>query len=523
MSDALLDQSPDAVSPECRPCGLRFESLRSLCLHRSARHSILSFSSCSKEYVVAPDQNGYACPLGNCSQLYRNRGGLQRHLRKQHGVKSGVPNPSTSSSGGRLQGTASDQPFTPPLDEPASLNVVGRVSSEWGQEESPFFSQGRSNGTSCIPNLSALPGDAEPKGTPPFTPPHDEPSSNVVGDISSERGQVLETRGLSEGRRMVGASWHGSGTPASGIHAPDGDADRDAFAESETVAGGNGECGGRPSVALVPGKRYLETTPMLDDLGLWRHSGLRVLICRRCKVALSSKMAVGHLKKQHGIIVPEAGRKELQNLCTQNKVYENPHKVPLPRVGGPPVEGIAPPTAGLSCAAGSDCRYSVCDLQAMIRHGREEHKGGTLATTKYRASKVQALFLGVGHVYFEVDPELTASSDADTRDYLRAVFLQEAGFDEVVPADGPRDRPPLLNITHWDEFMPEIRENVDQRRAAHALKGKHAVDEQEGIFEVLQRTVQSHHKTTREKLEHSANRFLLRKVLVNGPDFPTAQ
>ncbi|KAF8120996.1 hypothetical protein EV363DRAFT_1187467 [Boletus edulis] len=87
---------------------------------------------------------------------------------------------------------------------------------------------------------------------------------------------------------------------------------------------------------------------MLDDLGLWRHSGLRVLICRRYKVALSSKMAVGHLKNQHGVVVPEAGRKELQNLCTQNRVYENPHEVPLPRVGGPPVEGIAPPAAACS-------------------------------------------------------------------------------------------------------------------------------------------------------------------------------
>ncbi|KAF8121026.1 hypothetical protein EV363DRAFT_1187478 [Boletus edulis] len=197
MSDALPDQSLDAVSPECRPCGLRFESLRSLCLHRSARHSVLSFSSCSKEYAVAPDQNGYACPLGNCSQLYRNRGSLQRHLRKQHGVKSGVPNPSTSSSGGRLHGTASDRPFTPPLDEPVSLSIVGRVSNEWGQGESHIFSQGHSNGTACIPNLSGLPGDAELKGTLsdlPFAPPHDEPSSNVVGDISSERGQGLVRR-----------------------------------------------------------------------------------------------------------------------------------------------------------------------------------------------------------------------------------------------------------------------------------------------------------------------------------------
>ncbi|KAF8121032.1 hypothetical protein EV363DRAFT_1132113, partial [Boletus edulis] len=191
MSDALLDQSLDAVSPECRPCGLRFESLRSLYLHRSARHGILSFSSCSKEYVVAPDRNGYTCPLGNCSQLYRNKDGLQRHLRKRHGVKPGVPNPSTSSNGGRpqgMKGTASDRPFTPPLDEPAFLNAVGRVSSEQDQGESPLFSQGHSNGTGCVPNLSGLPGDAGPKGTPsdqPSTPPRDE--SNVVGCISREQ------------------------------------------------------------------------------------------------------------------------------------------------------------------------------------------------------------------------------------------------------------------------------------------------------------------------------------------------
>ncbi|KAF8119505.1 hypothetical protein EV363DRAFT_1234339, partial [Boletus edulis] len=190
MADALLDQSPDAVSPECCACGLQFESLRGLYLHRSARHSVLSFSSCSKEYVVAPDQNGYACPLGNCSQLYRNRDGLQRHLRKQHGVKPGVPNPSTSSNGGRLQGTASDQPFTPPLDEPVSLSIVGRVSSEWGQEGSPFFPQGRSNGTACAPNPSALPSNTGPKGAasdPPSTPSHETASSNAVGCISSER------------------------------------------------------------------------------------------------------------------------------------------------------------------------------------------------------------------------------------------------------------------------------------------------------------------------------------------------
>ncbi|KAF8121020.1 hypothetical protein EV363DRAFT_1458401 [Boletus edulis] len=292
----------------------------------------------------------------------------------------------------------------------------------------------------------------------------------------------------------------------SSVHSLDGDAVRVAFTEDETVAvpmnhlGDNGEGDGCPSVALVPGRSYLESSPALSNLGLWLHTGLQVLMCCSCQVALSSKMAVGHLKKQHRVVVPEACKKELENICVQNRVYENPHEVPLPRAGGPPVEGIAPPTAGLTCAAGGNCRYSVCDLRTMIRHGREEHEGGTLATTKYRASKVQVLFLGVGHVYFK-----------------------GAGFDEVVAVDGSRDRPPLLNVTRWDGFMPEIRESVDQRHAARPLKGRHMVDEQEGIFDVLQRTVLGHHKTAREKLQHSANPFLPRKVLLNGPDFPAAR
>ena len=60
----------------------------------------------------------------------------------------------------------------------------------------------------------------------------------------------------------------------------------------------------------------------------------------------------------------------------QNRIYENLHEVPLLRVGGPPVKGITPPTAGLLCTAGGSCKYSIRDLQAMIRHGREEHEGG---------------------------------------------------------------------------------------------------------------------------------------------------
>ena len=154
-------------------------------------------------------------------------------------------------------------------------------------------------------------------------------------------------------------------------------------------------------------------------------------------------------------------------------------------------------------------RYSVHNLQAMIRHGREKHTGGTLAMTKYQASKVQVLFLGIGHIYFKVNPDLTASLDINMHNYLCVVFLQGGGFNEVMAVDSSQDHPLLLNITCWNRFMPEIQENVDQCRAVHALKGKHVVDKQDGIFNVLQRTVLGHHKTTWKKLEHSANPFLL--------------
>ena len=79
--------------------------------------------------------------------------------------------------------------------------------------------------------------------------------------------------------------------------------------------GDDGEGSGCPSVALVPRRRYLESLPALNNLGLWLHTGLQVLMCRRCQVTLSSKMAVGHLKKQHGVVIPEACKKELENIC----------------------------------------------------------------------------------------------------------------------------------------------------------------------------------------------------------------
>jgi hypothetical protein len=98
----MPDHSSDTTLRECPACNLQFDSHLTLRHHRSAKHSALSFRSDSKEYVVNPEENGYACPLGSCSQSYRSRDGLQRHLRKHHGVKF---------SGGV---TCAQDPSTPP-------------------------------------------------------------------------------------------------------------------------------------------------------------------------------------------------------------------------------------------------------------------------------------------------------------------------------------------------------------------------------------------------------------------------
>lgn len=87
MSDIVHNQWPDAMLHQCQACGLYCKSAPNLQHHHSARHSILSFISSSKEYVITSEWNGYACPLANCSQQYHNWDGLQCHLHKHHGVK----------------------------------------------------------------------------------------------------------------------------------------------------------------------------------------------------------------------------------------------------------------------------------------------------------------------------------------------------------------------------------------------------------------------------------------------------
>ena len=276
-------------------------------------------------------------------------------------------------------------------------------------------------------------------------------------------------------------------------------------------------------VELAPQADYLIGMGILDRLGLFVHRQLLVFICRECEVALTSTMVVGHLSVMHDHKTTEKEKVELHEMCSQHKIYERPEEVPIPKPGGPPVQGIAPPVSGLTCSAAADCRYSVRDMQAMLKHGREKHGRGLTTNALYRPSTIQALFRGVGHIYFEVDDTLTSSSNIDLRAYLKRDFLPKSSTDEVITQQSDRDRPPLLKITLWDLFLPQIREDIAQRKQARGIKEKHTAHEHGGIFVSLEKAVKLHHEVAKAQLERHCQRFTLAKVLVNGAKFSPSQ
>lgn len=280
---------------------------------------------------------------------------------------------------------------------------------------------------------------------------------------------------------------------------------------------------GGTEVELVPGTSYLEGGGILEGHGLWLHTKLLVIICRSCKVALTSDMLVGHLKNHHGRKVSKEDAEKLRNVCKERAVYARPESVPRPRPFGPPVEGITEPEDGFSCTASGECRYSVRDVATMKRHGRERHGCGLQDNARYRPSKVQSLFRAIAHAFFEVDPTLTSSSKVDVRAYLWGLFLPSVAGNPVVTEAADRDRPPLLKVTLWDQFMPQIRESVEQRKAARSIKAAHTEGEHQGIFMSLAEVVELHRNTVKVALEGHGQSFTLAKVVLNGPGFSPEQ
>lgn len=270
-------------------------------------------------------------------------------------------------------------------------------------------------------------------------------------------------------------------------------------------------------------KSDLERGELLDQLGMWLHSSLHILVCRQCRVGLTAETALGHMKKQHNLFVEVTQKGAFEQLCKDRLIHERPWDVVTPKAGGPPVQGIATPIEGFACCADNTCTYSVHDQQTMIRHSKEKHGLQITGQRLYRPCMVQCIFQGAGKVYFEVDPTVTTGCDLDVRRYLRGTFLPAYAQDPVAPQELDQDRPPLLRITLWDEFEPEIRKDDGQRNAAWRLKAKHTAEEQGGIFVSLGRVVERHHTATRALLNECSDSFTIAKVLLNGRGYMPEQ
>ncbi|KAG0692522.1 hypothetical protein DFH29DRAFT_882371 [Suillus ampliporus] len=259
------------------------------------------------------------------------------------------------------------------------------------------------------------------------------------------------------------------------------------------------------TVTLEPSADYLKSNEVLDLLG----------------VALTSSMVAGHRKNHHqGYQVSPSALQSFLDFCSQANIYEKPEFVKPPTPRGPPVQFILPPTSGFVCRSSSNCIYSVKDLPTMQRHCREKHNAKPLVEIEYQSCLVQRLFTAVGNSYFEVRDDLMPGSRPDLRTSLKGAFLPALDASLVVPADTERERTPLVRCMGWDKFMPDIRMDPKQRRAADDLKKKHTAEEYDGVLNRLADAVSHHFEKASTILDGHPHKLSLCKILVHGRNVP---
>ncbi|KAG6369869.1 hypothetical protein JVT61DRAFT_13430 [Boletus reticuloceps] len=274
-------------------------------------------------------------------------------------------------------------------------------------------------------------------------------------------------------------------------------------------------------VVLQPGQLYLLGGGILDVLGLWLHPALSILLCRECRVALTSQMVPGHRKVHHGETTSPKALAAFTTFCEEKRVFNKPEQVTPPQPGGPPVEGISGPVDGFSCTVDKSCLYSVKDYSSMQRHNREKHKGPAMGEIRSRSTKVQTLFTGVGRVYFEVSPLAASAGQGNLKAAVtRALPALHEADEGPLPAVEDREPPPLIRAMDWDNFHPELRADRRTRDPVIALKDRHKENEHSGIFVRLQRLVVSYTKLAASCLDGHPQKLTATKVLVYGRAIP---
>ncbi|KAI9568143.1 hypothetical protein HD554DRAFT_2038970 [Boletus coccyginus] len=285
------------------------------------------------------------------------------------------------------------------------------------------------------------------------------------------------------------------------------------------AAGGKDRAPGR--VVLQPGVDYLQGGGVLDALGVWFHHALKVFICRACQICLTSEAVKGHCKGQHQATITEAVTEALQAFCARHKVHRRPEEAVLPHPGGPAVQALPPPEAGLACGV-AGCLYSVKDEASMRKHERREHGRAPLQAFTYRPSKLQTLFQGVGKTYFEVEVEAMKARSLHLRDALKrvGVSLDEVG-EAAIATDKDRTPPPLLRVTGWADHLPEVRANRTLRADALALKAKRKAEELGGILPRLEAAVDQIFESGRTILNGHSSKLTVLKFLIHGENVPS--
>ncbi len=135
-----------------------------------------------------------------------------------------------------------------------------------------------------------------------------------------------------------------------------------------------------------------------------------LLICRECGYAIQKNALESHLLR-HKIYRGE--RQRLLSSIAQLDLLE-PHRVPLPAPGLPPVDAL-PVLSGYHCTV-AGCRHLTASSKRMKRHWSDIHSlGGSvpLSSSFARPVKLQTFFRGTKIRYFEVAPPTTLLVNTD--------------------------------------------------------------------------------------------------------------
>ncbi|KAI4192858.1 MAG: hypothetical protein LQ346_004124 [Caloplaca aetnensis] len=132
-----------------------------------------------------------------------------------------------------------------------------------------------------------------------------------------------------------------------------------------------------------------------------------LLICRECQYAIQKTALESHLLRHK---IYRGDRQRLLSSIAHCNLLE-PHQVPLPAPGLPPVDALA--TLSGYCCTEAGCRHLTASSKRMKRHWSGAHG---LASSSARAVKLQTFFRGTKVRYFEVASPTTPLVNMDEDD-----------------------------------------------------------------------------------------------------------